>query len=448
MPSGLHARKKTLNHDEDVDPEIPKSPSNGGTAKTHRRTSLLRRYVRSEIGCAIEVVFGFLLFGIFLGYLILHHQQRKVILHIMHDPLGHIGHGVALKGRSGFRHHYYTGHPRSVTVVMPSVVNPNRRTQRLDSILETWGGSARAVYVVHNVSEYPEASHAVLSENHKPEDPYSYPQLMLVPSLIGLEDGVERLLYVIRMVYEKINPDFAFFINDHTFVIPEHLCEYLEHKNPNNHIYHGHALKNDKSVFNSGAAGYILSRETMKGLVDKLDHDDPLCTGKEAVKWLQGNPGLLTSECMKKFGVTPVDTRHHEIYHRFHAFPLTRMVSGDIDQWYINKHIGMDELMEGLKPSYNTLLSGADCCSQDTISFHYVEYMESRALFATREALLKNPHMTDHELKNVMVAEWPRQQKDVGGYSRGLPKESDDEGWEPLLKVMRNISSRHTQREC
>jgi hypothetical protein len=98
--------------------------------------------------------------------------------------------------------------------------------------------------------------------------------------------------------------------------------------------------------------------------------------------------------------------------------------------------------------SYSTLLAGVDCCSQDTVSFHYVEYMESRALFATREALLKNPHMTDHELKAIMMTEWPRDNKDIGGYSRGLPNESDEEGWKPLLQVMRKISSRHTQREC
>ena len=42
---------------------------------------------------------------------------------------------------------------------------------------------------------------------------------------------------------------------------------------------------------------------------------------------------------MKTFGVTPADTRHHEIYHRFHAFPLTRMVSGDVDEWYLKKHM-------------------------------------------------------------------------------------------------------------
>jgi hypothetical protein len=254
----------------------------------------------------------------------------------MKDPLGH---GAALKGRVGFRHHFYTGHPRTATIVMPSVVNPGKRTRRLESILETWGPAARAVYVVHNVTEFPIANHAVLSEDRKPEDPYSYPQLMLLPDSIGFDDGVARLNYVIRLVYNKINPDFAFFVNDHTYVIPEHLCKYLEHKNPNEDMYHGHAMKNGELVFNSGAAGYILSRETMKRLIRLWDDDDPLCTGKEASKWIQGNPALLTTECMKeKLGVVPVDTRQHKKWHRFHAFPLTRMITGQVDQWYLNKH--------------------------------------------------------------------------------------------------------------
>jgi hypothetical protein len=109
---------------------------------------------------------------------------------------------------------------------------------------------------------------------------------------------------------------------------------------------------------------------------------------------------------------------------------------------------GMDKLMPTTDSSYNTLSDGVDCCAQDTISFHYVEYVEQRALFAIREALLRNPKMSDHELKSIMIKEWPNTQKEVGGYSRALPKESDKEKWDPLLQVMRKISSRSTQREC
>ena len=70
------------------------------------------------------------------------------------------------------------------------------------------------------------------------------------------------------------------------------------------------------------------------------------------------------------------------------------------------------------------------------------------ALFATREALLKNPHLPDVELKGLMTAEWPRERKEIGAYSRGLPEEGDDEAWKKVLQTMRRISSRLTQREC
>ena len=110
-------------------------------------------------------------------------------------------------------------------------------------------------------------------------------------------------------MYRQYNPDFAFFANDHTFIIPHHLCKYLDNPDtgvklsPDEHLYAGHALKpnNQKGTnfaFNSGASGYFLSRKTMNFLVEKWDAgDDEECEGK-GNKWLQGNPGLLVRACM------------------------------------------------------------------------------------------------------------------------------------------------------
>lgn len=294
----------------------------------------------SETSPGVKAVIFFFTFGVVLGSFITFHQHRRVILQIVSNPLAHAG-AAMVHGRVGFRHHFYSGHPRTVTIVMPSVVNPKQRTRRLDSIFETWGPAARAVYVVHNASEFPQAAHhAVISENSKPEDPYAFPQLLLVPPNIGLDDGVPRLIHVIRTVFQRLNPDFAFFVNDHTFVIPEHLCKYLEHRHPSEDMYEGHALKNTKDVFNSGAAGYVLSRQTMKRLVRKWDEGNANCLATNAAKWFQGNPGLVTSKCLKdELQVEAVDTRYHGKFHRFHAFPLTRMVSGNVDEWYKNKHV-------------------------------------------------------------------------------------------------------------
>ena len=107
----------------------------------------------------------------------------------------------------------------------------------------------------------------------------------------------------------------------------------------------------------------------------------------------------------------------------------------------------MDESIKSDK-SYNTVLSGVGCCAPTTISFHYVEYMESRALFATREALLHDPTLSDHKLKALMIAEWPQKSHEIGGYSRRLPNEHDEEQWKSLLDVMRKISLQDTQHIC
>jgi hypothetical protein len=325
--------------------------------------------------------------------------------------------------------------------LVPSVVNPKGRSSRLQSIHETWGPRARAIFVVHNqTEEFPQGTHLTLSEESAPYDPYSYPQTLLLPGKIGVNDGVPRLYHTIRTVYERVNPDFCFFVNDHTFVIPEHTCEYLDGRDPLDDLYAGHALKNGKEgVFNSGAAGYLLSRATMRNLIQKWDaKDNEKCwVGPEASSWLQGNPGLVTVQCLNTLDIHAMDTRVGGKWHRFHAFPLTRVVAGNVDNWYHKKHDGMDAF-DGYDVTYNTLLSGEDCCDESTVSFHYVEYTECKALFATRQALLDKPGMTDEQLQAFMIERWPKKNKELGAYSRGLP--SQEEEWKPLLAVVRKIS--------
>jgi len=82
MITGLHSRKKTHTHDDETDLEMSRSTLSAsgdeGERKTHGRVSFLRRFIRSEVGCAIEIVTGFFAFGILLGYIILHNHHNKV----------------------------------------------------------------------------------------------------------------------------------------------------------------------------------------------------------------------------------------------------------------------------------------------------------------------------------------------------------------------------------
>ncbi|CAB9529685.1 Core 1 synthase, glycoprotein-N-acetylgalactosamine 3-beta-galactosyltransferase, 1 [Seminavis robusta] len=440
--SNLHVRRK-LQSDQ------PKQEEHCDDGSKNNRKR------RNEVGIAMSAV-ALLAVVVLLGYIfLLPRHQKRAFLQVIKNPWAHGGAAfMSRENVAGFQHHFYSGPPSYVTVVMPSVVNPKGRPNRLQSIQETWGPHARSIFVLSNVThEFPAAMvhNAIISEATQPENPFRYPQALQVPEEIGDANGVPRLQFVIRTVHEKVNPDFAFFVNDHTFVIPEHLCKYLQNFDPAMDLYAGHALKSDNDVFNSGAAGYLLSRNTMKKLVKAWQGTDPHCTldpNNRKSKWLQGNPGVMSAVCLKEaLNVTAIDTREDSKFHRFHAFPLTRSVSGSVDKWYMNKHTAEMAQKIGADESYATLLQGDDCCAKSTVSFHYVEYLETRALFATRERLLANPHLTDKELMTLMIQLWPTGRK-VGAYSRALPDSQNVEEWKALMRTVRKIATREMQQEC
>lgn len=240
-----HSHNSDPNPDlDDFYPDIPK-----------------KRRKLGEMKLALLVSVPFVVFGLMLCGLLLHNQHRKVIFHAIRNPWAHGRAALRMAATrkrhnsDGFHHHFYSGAPRFVTVVLPSVVNPKGRSERLHAIHDTWGPHARAIYVLHNAAEFAKGNYLTWEEKSRPWDPYSYPQNLLLPTKIGVENGVERLIYTIRMVHEKVDPDFAFFVNDHTYVIASHLCRYLETKHATAEMYEGHALKNGEAIFNSGAAG-------------------------------------------------------------------------------------------------------------------------------------------------------------------------------------------------
>lgn len=117
---------------------------------------------------------------------------------------------------------------------------------------------------MHNTNEFPEAER---NQVGKSSITGHYPQILLVPEDITVDMGVPRLQYVMRTISRDVDPDFAFFVNDHTFVLPNNLCKYLREQDSSKDLYSGHALKGkQETAFNSGAAGYVLSRKTITDL--------------------------------------------------------------------------------------------------------------------------------------------------------------------------------------
>lgn len=330
--------------------------------------------------------------------------------------------------------------PSFVTVVLPSVVNPDKRPLRLETIAKTWGQASRAVYVVHDTKEYPDGAR-IDGQN---ADTFSFPKVCLVPETIKLDDGVPRLEYVIRTIHNAIDPDFAFFVNDHTFVLPNHLHQFLKLYDSSKDLYAGHALKGEKEpAFNSGASGYVLSRTTMNRLITEWNKPDSKCSGGNASKWLQGNPGLLTAKCFAEVLDIPIiDTRDKKDNnsHKFHAFGLVRTVTGDVDEWYLNKHEQLDSVFGVDQRYHHKPQKAAMCCSKDTVSFHYVEAAENTALWNTIQKVQHKSHsISDEKIKETMIQDWPTERRDLGFYAHPLP-DSQSAVWRDLIEVVRKIS--------
>ncbi|KAJ8608290.1 hypothetical protein CTAYLR_010382 [Chrysophaeum taylorii] len=295
-----------------------------------------------------------------------------------------------------------------VTVVLPSVVNPAGRSRRLAAIAATWGARAHAIFVEHSgdASGFPEWS----------TEACDFPRRLEVP--VPPSQGVARLRWVLTTVNET---DFAFMVNDHTAVVPENLACYLRSLDPAEPLYLGHALvqrgRGGDRMFNSGAAGYVLSRASLR-LVARAFYELPeACGAAPSSAWLQGNPGLVLATCLASQGVLPGDTRAADA-HRFNAFGLVRTATGRVDDWYERMH----ERLPFERPSL--IARGPSCCATHTISFHYVEAVEQYAL---RGALDAMAHFRDVAPENIDAAaeawldeHWPR--KDLGGYARPLPR--------------------------
>ncbi len=175
--------------------------------------------------------------------------------------------------------------------------------------------------MVHATDEYPDGHDIDEASASR-----TYPQNLLLPAQINIDDGVVRLEYVIRAVHNSINPDFGFFVNDHTFVLPGNLCQFLKEHDSSKDLYAGHALKGKKeTAFNSGAAGYVLSRSTMQKLIKEWDAPNSKCAASSTSKWLEGNPGLLTAQCfLQVLNIPLLDTRDKvDLSHKFHAYGVS-----------------------------------------------------------------------------------------------------------------------------
>ncbi|CAD6194332.1 unnamed protein product [Caenorhabditis auriculariae] len=171
----------------------------------------------------------------------------------------------------------------------------------------------------------------------------------------GIPDEYSNLFYKSRYafhyIYQHISKDFRWYLkaDDDTYVIVEHLTNYLltlDHDKP---YFLGYVLKPylDRG-YNAGGAGYVLSRAALKIFSEQLYPNETLCPDN-----IYEDVGI--ANCLANVGIFPGDTRNSKGQNRFNAFSpadVFHQKSGEADWRYYPEK------------------SGYDAFARDFISFH------------------------------------------------------------------------------
>ncbi|XP_032906602.1 glycoprotein-N-acetylgalactosamine 3-beta-galactosyltransferase 1-like isoform X1 [Amblyraja radiata] len=143
--------------------------------------------------------------------------------------------------------------------------------------------------------------------------------------------------------------------DDDTYVIVDNLRWLLSTHSPDQPIFFGRKFKPFvQQGFMSGGAGYVLSREALKRYVGAFK------TGK--CNYSTGAEDVAVSKCMQSLDVDAGDSRDTNERETFH--PLT------LDHHLIKNYIPQSSWYR--KYCFYPITEGPGCCSDLSVSFHYV----------------------------------------------------------------------------
>ncbi|VDM64098.1 unnamed protein product [Angiostrongylus costaricensis] len=126
--------------------------------------------------------------------------------------------------------------------------------------------------------------------------------------------------------------DWYFKADDDTYVIMEHMYEYLATLDPTEPYYLGYTLRPYlKRGYNGGGAGYVLSRAALKLFLQRAFFDRTICP-------IDFNEDVGIGRCLQNVEIFPHDTRNKKGQPRFNTYRPSYMFRGLIsDEWHYYK---------------------------------------------------------------------------------------------------------------
>jgi len=149
------------------------------------------------------------------------------------------------------------------------------------------------------------------------------------------------------------NYDWYLKTDDDTFIFMDNLREFLNTKNESQPVTYGYDFGMIvQNGYHSGGAGYVLSKEAFKRLGAQLNVDYKFCP-------VSGYEDVDVAACLRLLDVYPNKSLDDLGRERFH--PL------DIYTHYFNVSPWLYSY------AANPIQTGLNCCSDSSISFHYMK---------------------------------------------------------------------------
>jgi len=216
----------------------------------------------------------------------------------------------------------------------------------------------------------------------------------LLPSIdaLGKDNGADTKTNVwnknkgaFKYAYEHYFDKVDWFLKaeDDTFVVMENLRAFLsQYDTENEAMWFGcNMKKHTPSGYMSGGAGYVLSKLAVKKYVEGMNDKN----NKECSHKTRTNDDPSIAICLYKQGVKFMDSSDAEGKFRFNVFEPRVLVTGLVrnHQWFINS-------------TWYPFTVGYNCCSESSITFHYITPNTMRAM----EYLIY--HLTPFEIPTLL----------------------------------------------
>ncbi|CAF3386474.1 unnamed protein product [Rotaria sp. Silwood2] len=241
-------------------------------------------------------------------------------------------------------------HIRSPRICCLIVTSPNSFLTRTKAINETWAPRCDRYFFI---TEY--------SRETMTHEQITFAEKIPIAPIKGIIPGYDHLtqksVLAFLYTYENYFDDFDWFVkaDDDTYLIVENLKKFLSEQNTSEPITFGYNYKVIVSKgYHSGGASYVLSRESLRRFYEAHKDSTSNCR-KDG-----GSEDVEIANCLRTKGVYPgksLDKQNREL---FHPLPFVEHFLGSFPDWLATY-------------AENPLRSHYDCCSDETISFHYVK---------------------------------------------------------------------------